>query len=124
MAELHGTLQNLHCQDCRKKYSSEEYVSQDYYCECGGVLCPSIILFGEMLPQKAFQFAFEESEKAELFIVMGSSLSETPANQFPLIGKDNGAKLVIINKKKQISIDLLILSLMTKRLSTLCKSLM
>ncbi|TLS35292.1 NAD-dependent protein deacylase [Pseudalkalibacillus caeni] len=100
VAELHGTIQKLHCQDCRKEYSSEEYVNQTYYCECGGVLRPSIVLFGEMLPEIAFQFAFEESKKAELFIVLGSSLSVTPANQFPLIAKDNGAKLVIINKEK------------------------
>lgn len=100
MAELHGTLQKLHCQNCGKEYSSEEYVNQAYYCECGGVLRPSIVLFGEMLPEIAFQFAFEESKKAELIIVLGSSLSVTPANQFPLIAKDNGAKLVIINQEK------------------------
>jgi NAD-dependent deacetylase len=100
VAELHGTLQKLHCQTCGKEYSSEEYVNQAYYCECGGVLRPSIILFGEMLPANAFQFALEESKKAELFIVLGSSLSVTPANQFPLIAKDNKAKLVIINEEK------------------------
>ena len=33
-----------------------------------------------------------------LFIVLGSSLTVTPANQFPLIAKENGAKLVIINQ--------------------------
>ncbi len=100
VAELHGTLQKAHCQNCAKEYSSEEYVNHAYYCECGGVQRPSIVLFGEMLPEIAFQFAFEEATKAELFIVLGSSLSVTPANQFPLIAKDNGAKLVIINKEK------------------------
>jgi NAD-dependent deacetylase len=100
VAELHGTLQKLHCQNCGKEYSSEEYVNQAYYCECDGVLRPSIILFGEMLPANAFQFALDESKKAELFIALGSSLSVTPANQFPLIAKDNGAKLVIINEEK------------------------
>ncbi|QHS24433.1 NAD-dependent protein deacylase [Virgibacillus sp. MSP4-1] len=99
VAELHGTLQKLHCQSCGREYSSEEYVAEDYYCDtCGGILRPSIVLFGESLPQEAFQFAFEEAEKAELFIVLGSSLSVTPANQFPLIAKDHGAKLVIINR--------------------------
>lgn len=62
-----------------------------------GVLRPSIVLFGEMLPDQALDFAAEESEKAELFIVLGTSLTVTPANQFPLIAKQNGAKLVIVN---------------------------
>lgn len=97
VAELHGTLQKLHCQKCGKEYSSENYVNKDYYCECGGVLRPNIVLFGEVLPQDAFQLAMEETEKADLFIVLGSSLSVTPANQFPLIAKGSGAKLVIVN---------------------------
>ncbi|TFJ91770.1 NAD-dependent protein deacylase [Lentibacillus salicampi] len=99
VAELHGTLAKLHCQSCRKEYSSEEYVHQEYYCECGGVLRPSITLFGEMLPQDAFQLARSEAEQASLFIVLGSSLSVTPANQFPLIAKENGARLVIVNRE-------------------------
>jgi NAD-dependent deacetylase len=100
VAELHGTLQNLHCQLCGKRYSSDEYVNRDYYCECEGILRPSIVLFGEALPEDAFQFALQESEKADLFIVLGSSLTVTPANQFPLIAKENGAKLVIVNRDK------------------------
>lgn len=100
VAELHGTLQTVHCQSCGEVYSSQEYVDKEYYCTCGGILRPSIILFGETLPQDAFQFALEESRKSDLFIVLGSSLSVTPANQFPLIAKEMGAKLVIINREK------------------------
>ncbi|MEH7125620.1 NAD-dependent protein deacylase [Bacillus sp. JJ1503] len=97
VAELHGTLQQLHCQSCGKKYSSGEYINEAYSCRCGGLLRPSIVLFGESLPEAAFQLALVEAEKAELFIVLGSSLTVSPANQFPLIAKENGAKLVIVN---------------------------
>ncbi|MFO1443740.1 NAD-dependent protein deacylase [Bacillus sp. Bva_UNVM-123] len=100
IAELHGTLQTLHCQTCKQEYDSQEYVKKEYYCQCGGILRPSVVLFGESLPEKAFQFALEEAEKAELFIVLGSSLTVTPANQFPLIAKKTGAKLVIVNMEK------------------------
>lgn len=99
VSELHGTLKKLHCQSCGREYNSEEYVHHYYYCECGGVLRPSIVLFGEALPQQAIETAMKESEKADLFIVLGSSLSVTPANQFPLIAKRNGAKLVIVNRE-------------------------
>ncbi len=97
VAELHGTLQKLHCQACGNIYSSEEYINEEYYCVCGGILRPSVVLFGESLPEKAFQFALEEAHKSELFIVLGSSLTVTPANQFPLIAKEQGSKLVIVN---------------------------
>lgn len=95
--ELHGTLQKVHCQTCKKEYGSEQYEKEAFYCGCGGKLRPSVILFGESLPPEPFMKAAEESEKADLFIVIGSSLTVTPANQFPLIAKESGAKLVIIN---------------------------
>ncbi|WP_042221140.1 NAD-dependent protein deacylase [Oceanobacillus manasiensis] len=100
VAELHGTLQTLHCQSCKKQYSSEAYIDKEYHCLCGGILRPSIVLFGEALPQDAFQKAYKEAQACDLIIVLGSSLSVTPANQFPLIAKGNGAKLVIINREE------------------------
>lgn len=95
--ELHGTLQKVHCETCKKEYGNEMYESESFYCECGGKLRPSIVLFGEGLPEETFMRAVRESEKADLFIVLGSSLTVTPANQFPLIAKENGAKLLIVN---------------------------
>jgi NAD-dependent deacetylase len=95
--ELHGTLQKVHCETCKKEYGNEMYESESFYCECGGKLRPSIVLFGEGLPEETFMRAVQESENADLFIVLGSSLTVTPANQFPLIAKENGAKLLIVN---------------------------
>jgi len=95
--ELHGTLQKMHCQQCKKEYTNEKYIKDEYRCDCGGILRPSIVLFGEMLPERAFYEATLHSEQADLFIVLGSSLSVTPANQFPLLAKRYGAKLIIVN---------------------------
>ncbi|MDN3426591.1 NAD-dependent protein deacylase [Microbacterium sp. APC 3898] len=99
VAELHGTLQKVHCQACGMSYSSEDFLDGSYHCSCGGILRPSVVLFGEMLPEAPFEMAFAEASRAELFIVLGSSLSVTPANQFPLIAKEHGAKLVIVNQE-------------------------
>ncbi|MDN7227569.1 NAD-dependent deacylase [Planococcus sp. N064] len=101
VAELHGTLQKVHCNSCGTVYSSTEYANGTYQCiACGGLLRPSVVLFGEMLPEEAFNRAFEEAARAELFIVLGSSLTVTPANQFPLIAKENGARLIIVNQEE------------------------
>lgn len=67
-------------------------------CECGGFLRPSVVLFGESLPEAAFAQAVEWTERADLFLVLGSSLAVSPANWFPEQAKARGAKLVIINR--------------------------
>lgn len=97
--ELHGTLQKVHCQTCGKIYGNDRYTEEQYYCSCDGTLRPSVVLFGEMLPEETFAKALYETEQCDLFIVLGSSLTVTPANQFPLLAKEHGAKLIIVNRE-------------------------
>jgi len=66
-------------------------------CDCGGVLKDSIIHFGEDLPKEALQKAIDESKKADVCLVLGSSLTVSPANELPKNTKNNGGKLVIVN---------------------------
>jgi NAD-dependent deacetylase len=95
--ELHGTLRNCHCNDCDGTYSCEEFIDGVNQCQCGGTIRPSVVLFGESLPEEATLGAVKETEKADLFIVLGSSLSVSPANWFPMAAKENGSKVVIVN---------------------------
>ncbi len=97
--ELHGTFRDMHCHSCQKQSSRDAYLAGETRCECGGTIRPGIVLFGENLPQDTFRFAEEMTNKADLFIVLGSSLSVTPANMFPMLAKENGAKLVIVNRE-------------------------
>lgn len=98
--ELHGTFRAFHCHECRLEHDRAAYLAGDVTCApCGGIIRPGIVLFGETLPQEVFMKAELESSQADLFIVLGSSLSVTPANMFPLQAKENGAKLVIINRE-------------------------
>lgn len=97
--ELHGTFRSLYCHHCHKEQNHEAYRDGDIYCSCGGPIRPGIVLFGETLPQEAFKKAEEQSMQADLFIVLGSSLSVTPANMFPMIAEQNGAKLIIVNQE-------------------------
>lgn len=98
--ELHGTFNSFHCHSCRKKHDREAYLSGDVKCKsCGDIVRPGIVLFGESLPQDVFTKAEQETFQADLFIVLGSSLSVSPANMFPMLAKENGAKLIIINRE-------------------------
>lgn len=96
--ELHGTRAKVFCMECRREYHSDRYLKPDgTECTCGGFLRPAVVLFGEYLSPADLSQAEEESNRAELFIVLGSSLQVSPANQYPLIAKNKGAKLVIVN---------------------------
>lgn len=97
--ELHGSFRTFHCHLCSKSHPGALFLKGDATChDCGGVIRPGIVLFGENLPQQTFALAEKESTEADVFIVLGSSLSVTPANMFPLIAKEHGAKLAIINR--------------------------
>lgn len=97
--ELHGNLREAVCLDCKKVFPStlleEETIPSCK--ECGGLLKPGVILFGENLPYEALRHAEMESKRAKLFVVIGSSLEVSPANYFPELAKDQGARLVLIN---------------------------
>ncbi|QRG69497.1 NAD-dependent deacylase [Brevibacillus choshinensis] len=99
VAELHGTLTTVRCLRCGREYPSARYLPEEgTICECGGFLRPSVVLFGESLPYAALELAEEWTRDADLFIVLGSSLLVSPANLFPQRAKEQGAKLVIINR--------------------------
>lgn len=97
VAELHGTLRTCYCNECGKRFPIERFMGKGLLCECGGFIRPSVVLFGESLPEETLHQSAVEAKKADLFIVLGSSLSVSPANLFPLEAKRQGAKLVIIN---------------------------
>ena len=67
---------------------------------CNGYIKTATISFGQPMPEKEMQRAQVESLKADLFVVVGSSLVVFPAASLPLVAKENGAKLVIINREK------------------------
>lgn len=103
LIELHGRLYELYCLSCGALYPCERYLEEEgARCTCGGFIRPGVVLFGEGLPEDSMDKAYEETIKADLFIVLGSSLTVSPANQFPLIAKRNGAKLAIINMESTI----------------------
>ncbi|RWA12534.1 hypothetical protein EKO27_g2579 [Xylaria grammica] len=65
---------------------------------CGGALLDTIINFGESLFEEPLQYAREHAAKADLCLVLGSSLTVSPSNEIPeTVGRRRGAKLVICN---------------------------
>lgn len=80
--ELHGSLRRIFCQACQKEASLEDFLARQA-CSCGGRLRPGVTLFGEMLPQEAFRAADRELARADLILILGTSLEVFPAAQLP-----------------------------------------
>ncbi len=106
IVELHGSHRKVTCLECNKTFDPDEVLKRlvgDFSaprCDaCGGILKPATISFGQAMPQDAMRQAQEWTERARVFIVMGSSLQVQPAASFPLIAKRNGALLAIINRE-------------------------
>ena len=99
--ELHGTLGKVRCQRCGVEAPAERFLCDEGLscAACGGRMRPGVVLFGEALPERALEGAARASQQAELFLVLGSSLLVSPANFFPQMAKQAGAKLVIVNRE-------------------------
>ena len=57
-----------------------------------------MVNFGDSLPEREVEEAWQHSRQSDLFIVLGSSLVVTPAADMPQYALDNGGRLVIVNK--------------------------
>lgn len=95
--EVHGTINRNTCISCNKTYDAD-YVfdSQEISkCSCGGLIKPNVVLYGEGLPEKEFTKSINAISKADMLLVLGSSLTVYPAAG--LINYFHGKYLVIIN---------------------------
>jgi len=99
--EYHGNFSTLSCLWCGKTYLTKdkkgEYVPK---CECGKILKPDVIFFGEAIPEDALTRSFELATSAQALMVVGTSAVVSPANTIPSIAKQNGAKIIEMNKEK------------------------
>ncbi len=95
LAELHGNVAKLRCQRCQTQVDRSLGIDT---CNCGGRLVSSVVNFGDPLPQKDLEDSFRHSSYSDLFIVVGSSLVVSPANDMPRVALRAGARLVIINQ--------------------------
>ncbi len=102
--ELHGTWTRALCLGCGRKYPSAEVQvrleagEKVPTCEaCGGIMKPDVIQFGQSMPVEETQEAQRRAAECDLLLACGSSMVVYPAAEMPLVAKNNGARLVIIN---------------------------
>lgn len=104
--ELHGNTTYAVCLDCAARYDlgpirnaflDDESLPQ--CTACGGLIKTGTISFGQAMPEEPMRRAEEVSRKADLMIAVGSSLVVYPAAGFPVLAKQEGCTLAILNRE-------------------------
>ena len=98
--EFHGALRKLICLGCGHtvKVEKVDLSILPPRCEkCRGVLKPNAVFFGESIPGHAHRAAFAEADKADVFIIIGTTGEVAPANMIPRLAREKGAKIIEIN---------------------------
>ena len=109
--EVHGSPVMHHCRQCgdAKTFAEimamidanggtdalgEPYVPR---CRCGGAYKPDVTFFGEALPEEAFRNAQSLAIRADVMLVLGTSLTVFPAAGIPRLTLQKGGKVIIVN---------------------------
>lgn len=96
---LHGSIWRVRCMECKQERFDRRIPFPEIppKCECGGLLRPGVVWFGEALPRDVWQAAEHAARSAELFLVIGTSAVVYPAAGLAQIAKSSGARVVEIN---------------------------
>jgi NAD-dependent deacetylase len=102
--EVHGSIRTSSCPGCGASYSLEEVLALlgrfdvPLCADCGGVLKPDVVFFGELLPADTIDRAYSLARSARLLLVVGSSLEVHPVAGLPLETLEAGGALAIVNR--------------------------
>ena len=97
--ELHGNVQENYCMECNASWPMEKILHSEGIprCDCGGVIRPNIVLYGEPLEKYVCIGARREIANADTLIVAGTSLAVEPAASF--LDDFRGRHLIVINRE-------------------------
>jgi len=99
MVELHGNLWRVRCLEEGKTTENlaVPLPAIPPRCDCGALLRPDVVWFGEGLPPAALREAFDCAERCDVFLVVGTSAVVQPAASLPVIARRRGAYVVEVN---------------------------
>jgi len=98
--ELHGNIWRMRCTREGTTYvdrSTQLSQLPPLCANCGSLLRPDVVWFGEQLPAEALEAAFAAAATCDVMLVVGTSAVVQPAATLPLIARENGAALVEVN---------------------------
>jgi len=104
--ELHGNASYAKCLSCGLRHEldvlKQSFLGRDELpvCrDCGGIVKTATVSFGQSMPEMEMMRAEAETLGCDLLLAIGSSLQVYPAAGFPILAKQNGARLIILNRE-------------------------
>jgi NAD-dependent deacetylase len=103
--EVHGSIETSSCQVCGASFRLEEvgelFVEGVAECRlCCGAVKPDVVLFGELLPERAMADAQELAARADLMLCVGSSLEVYPVAGLPELTLSSGGQVAIVTRSR------------------------
>lgn len=99
--EVHGSIATASCPACGRREPRErirELLPVPRCADCGAVLKPDVVMFGELLPEAAVERAAQLAASAKLMLVVGSTLEVHPVAGLPLETLERGGSIAIVNR--------------------------
>jgi NAD-dependent deacetylase len=104
VVEVHGTIETASCVRCKSSYPlkevkglfDDEGVARCTSCQ--GAVKPDVVLFGELLPERAMEEAYELAARADVLLCVGSSLEVYPVASLPGLTAQSGGRLAIVTR--------------------------
>ena len=101
--EYHGNSRSLTCLSCNRKYDYKEKKGEyPPKCECGKILKPDVIFFGEAIPVKAMARSSQLASTCQALLIIGTSAVVSPFNILPRQAKQAGSRIIEINLEKTV----------------------
>jgi NAD-dependent deacetylase len=102
--KLHGDLWTVRCVGCGSERTDHRVPLPELppRCDCGGLLRPGVVWFGETLPGTVLQEAIDAAQRAQVFLVVGTSAVVQPAASLPLLAQRGGAKVIEVNTEPTV----------------------
>lgn len=110
IVELHGNITRSYCMDCERP-AGEDVMrpiadgARAVCPDCGGLIRPDVVWFGEMLPEGAMEDAYAAAERADVFLSVGTSAVVYPAAGIPLRAGECGAYVAEVNVERSAIAD-------------------
>ncbi len=97
--KLHGDIWNVRCQSCGRERRDlrPKLPELPPRCDCGGLLRPGVVWFGEALPPEVWERAEAAAGAAEVLLVAGTSAVVYPAAGLVPYARQAGAKVIEVN---------------------------
>jgi NAD-dependent deacetylase len=102
VVEVHGSIASASCISCGHAERREDVVALlplPTCVDCGSVLKPDVVMFGELLPAAAVERATALAREAAAMLVIGSSLEVWPVAGLPGETLGHGGRLAIVNRE-------------------------